>query len=77
MMRHFYSQAEESSVMRLVDKSTPFHYSPPVARQWNSLGSEKEIESEWVRDSRPKVRSLKKKNNARSINDGSYIMFPF
>ena len=32
-------------------------FRPPQPQPWDTLGSEKEVEGSWVRDSRPKVQS--------------------
>ena len=48
---------EEAKSLALIRKTTNFEYQPPQpSGHWSSLGSEKEIEGTWVRDTRTRVR---------------------
>ena len=50
-----YKQAEEDADMALIDRDKSFEYKPPEPKEWYSIGSEKEIEGTWVKNTRPKV----------------------
>ena len=64
LMQFGYLSMEEDKAMALIRKTTNFVYQPPQPRGWSSLGSEKEIEGTWVKDTRTRVRRLK----GRSFN---------
>ena len=51
-----YLSMEEDKAMALIRKTSNFVYQPPQPRGWCSQGSEKEIEGNWVKDSRTRVR---------------------
>ena len=55
-MQFGYLSMEEDKAMALIRKTTNFVYQPPQPRGWSSLGSEKEIEGTWVKDTRTRVR---------------------
>ena len=55
-MQFGYLSMEEDKAMALIRKTSDFVYQPPQPRGWSSLGSEKEIEGNWVKDSRTRVR---------------------
>ena len=57
LMQFGYLSMEEDKAMALIRKTSDFVYQPPQPRGWSSLGSEKEIEGTWVKDSRTRVRS--------------------
>ena len=48
---------EEDKNMQLVDdyEAIPYKYVPPIAKKWNNLKSDVEIQKLLVTDSRPKV----------------------
>ena len=56
--KYGYIQAAEDSNMKLVDDDggTAYEYAPPVPGSWNNLKSDVEIERDWVKDARPKIR---------------------
>ena len=56
--KYGYLQSEEDANLALVDSSTAYEYRPPSPQLWGGLQSDKEIERDWVVDSRPKVSSL-------------------
>ena len=58
MLQFGYLSMEEDKAMALIRKTSDFVYQPPQPRGWSSLGSEKEIEGTWVKDSRTRVRKL-------------------
>ena len=53
--KYGYLQSEEDANLALVDSTTAYEYRPPSPKLWGGLQSDKEIERDWVVDSRPKV----------------------
>ena len=55
--KYVYLQIEEDKNMQLVDdyEAIPYQYIPPVAKKWNNLESDLEIQKLLVTDTRPKV----------------------
>jgi hypothetical protein len=50
-----YLTAEEDSSLRLIEKTDKFTYRPPEPREWSGMGSEKDVEGTWVKDTRSRV----------------------
>ncbi|XP_023349661.1 WD repeat-containing protein 63 [Eurytemora carolleeae] len=50
-----YLRREEDSESGLLDLVSEYTYKPPSPNPWQGLGSDKEIENDWVKDCRPRI----------------------
>ncbi|XP_040571556.1 dynein axonemal intermediate chain 3-like [Lepeophtheirus salmonis] len=66
--KYTFKCIEENKNMGLVNRSKDYVYQPPTPRKWENFGSEKEIEQDWVGDTRPKICILVKRSKRRYVN---------